>query len=335
MKKKSVTIFFICLIIFILSIGATSASSLKIKEKNENIKIILDKITIYVDDDNTEGPWDGTLEHPYQYIQDGINNSENGYIIFVFEGRYHENLRISKSIELIGKNTDSTIIEKNGSDYTILVYTDNVQISHFTMIKSAGNPQNAKVILNIKNSSNCEIFENKFIGTNIWKSILLKGTENTKIKNNEIRNHGINLFESSNNNIVENNILYGDGIFIYESSFNSVRYNDISNVGKNDNGIFITYKNSQSNIISYNTIRNCHTGIHITSNGNNITHNNIISTKKQATIKCSDNFWSNNYWGRPRVFPKVLFGISYISHPTGGEWKFYLDYDMNPALVKN
>ncbi len=25
--------------------------------------------TIYVDDDNTEGPWDGTQEHPYQHIQ--------------------------------------------------------------------------------------------------------------------------------------------------------------------------------------------------------------------------------------------------------------------------
>ena len=31
--------------------------------------------TIYVDDDNTAGPWDGTLEHPYQHIQDGVNNN--------------------------------------------------------------------------------------------------------------------------------------------------------------------------------------------------------------------------------------------------------------------
>ncbi|MBS3802690.1 MAG: hypothetical protein KGY65_08065, partial [Candidatus Thermoplasmatota archaeon] len=29
--------------------------------------------TIYVDDDNIDGPWDGSIEHPFQYIQDGIN----------------------------------------------------------------------------------------------------------------------------------------------------------------------------------------------------------------------------------------------------------------------
>ena len=34
--------------------------------------------TIYVDDDNTEGLWEGTLEHPYQYIQDGIDSASDG-----------------------------------------------------------------------------------------------------------------------------------------------------------------------------------------------------------------------------------------------------------------
>ena len=35
--------------------------------------------TIYVDDDNRDGPWDGTLEHPYKVIQDAIDNASNGY----------------------------------------------------------------------------------------------------------------------------------------------------------------------------------------------------------------------------------------------------------------
>jgi len=29
--------------------------------------------TIYVDDDNTEGPWDGSIDYPYQFIQDPIS----------------------------------------------------------------------------------------------------------------------------------------------------------------------------------------------------------------------------------------------------------------------
>lgn len=58
--------------------------------------------TIYVDDDNTEGPWDGSMEHPFQYIQEGINASMDGDTVFVFEGTYTENVMINKSIILRG-----------------------------------------------------------------------------------------------------------------------------------------------------------------------------------------------------------------------------------------
>ena len=36
------------------------------------------KSIIYVDGNNTAGPWDGTLEHPYQHIQDGVDNASAG-----------------------------------------------------------------------------------------------------------------------------------------------------------------------------------------------------------------------------------------------------------------
>lgn len=34
---------------------------------------LLQNTTIYVDIDNTEGPWDGSITNPFQYIQDGID----------------------------------------------------------------------------------------------------------------------------------------------------------------------------------------------------------------------------------------------------------------------
>ena len=41
-------------------------------------------ITIYVDDDNKGGPWDGSIEHPLQYIQDAIDVSSCDDVIVVF-----------------------------------------------------------------------------------------------------------------------------------------------------------------------------------------------------------------------------------------------------------
>ena len=42
--------------------------------------------TIYVDDDNVDGPWDGSQEHPFQHIQDGIDNASDGdTVLYVVE----------------------------------------------------------------------------------------------------------------------------------------------------------------------------------------------------------------------------------------------------------
>jgi parallel beta-helix repeat protein len=49
-----------------------------------------DPTTIYVDDDNTQGPWNGTYEYPYQYIQDAIDNGEPGDSVYIFNGLYNE-----------------------------------------------------------------------------------------------------------------------------------------------------------------------------------------------------------------------------------------------------
>ena len=66
---------------------------------------------VYVDNDNINGPWDGTQEHPYQHIQDAIDNSLENCKIFVYEGTYYENVIVNKTIELIGENKASTQID--------------------------------------------------------------------------------------------------------------------------------------------------------------------------------------------------------------------------------
>ncbi|MCB0851409.1 MAG: hypothetical protein KDD63_04140, partial [Bacteroidetes bacterium] len=65
---------------------------------------------IHVDADNTGGPWDGSKATPFHNIQDGIDYAVNGDTVFVNSGWYFENIRISKSLILLGQNPQTTLI---------------------------------------------------------------------------------------------------------------------------------------------------------------------------------------------------------------------------------
>jgi parallel beta-helix repeat protein len=72
--------------------------------------IVFSGKTVYVDDNNTNGPWDGSPEHPYRYLQDGVNASRSGDTVYVFSGTYScSNITMNrKSIQLLGENQDTT-----------------------------------------------------------------------------------------------------------------------------------------------------------------------------------------------------------------------------------
>ncbi len=72
--------------------------------------------TIYVDDDNTGGPWDGSEANPYQYIQDGITNASPGDTVIVKDGTYTG--AGNKDLDFGGKAI--TLQSENGADVTII-----------------------------------------------------------------------------------------------------------------------------------------------------------------------------------------------------------------------
>ncbi len=122
MKQKMLTI---CIIItFLTTIMPVTFSEIE-ETKNQ---------TIYVDDDNTMGPWEGTQEHPYQYVQEGIDHATEGDVVFICTGYYHEiNLTCNNSIILLGEEKENTIIEgkyNNTEDSIFLINITNMTISN-------------------------------------------------------------------------------------------------------------------------------------------------------------------------------------------------------------
>lgn len=75
--------------------------------------------TIYVDDDNVLGPWNGTEDYPYKLIQQGINAASptGGQTILVYPGTYRESINFNgKLISVMSrKGAEKTVIDGTGS----------------------------------------------------------------------------------------------------------------------------------------------------------------------------------------------------------------------------
>ena len=119
--------------------------------------------TIYVDDDNIEGPWDGTQEYPFRFIQDAIEASSDGDTAFVYSGTYCENIEVHTSIHLVGENWTTTIIDGSGKK-NVLITANWVNITGFQIISSGDHYHGA---IEIRSSHN-RISKNWNLLNNLW-----------------------------------------------------------------------------------------------------------------------------------------------------------------------
>ena len=265
---------------------------------------------IYVDDDNQDGPWDGSMEHPYQHIQDAIDNASIDSTVFVNNGIYYENIFINKTIALLGEDKNLTIVDgQDNGDVIYVGYPANgVAISGFT-IRNAG----------------------KRYGNGMFDGGIDLNSDQNTIKNNIFTKNfiaGLILFGSSKNSI-ENNYI-GDsnrsGIEFLSGRFNKISNNTITN--NTDYGISVSSMgNSSKNIFSYNNFDKNREGISVYHSDNTIIHNNFLNNYVRHascpfniwTFSPSRNFWDANYWDNWNgVYVKYIpgfFGFNFDRHP--------------------
>ena len=146
----------------------------------------------------------GSGEGNYSVIQDAINISTDGDIIFVYNGIYYENIEANKSISLIGENKDTTIIIGKNSFNVITINAPWLNLTGFTI------QQGLVSGIWIECPGNCNIYQNNINYNTI--GIYIISSRNTKIYNNTISNNsviGINITSTQiPSNIPGNNIIF-------------------------------------------------------------------------------------------------------------------------------
>ncbi|MFO7678149.1 MAG: NosD domain-containing protein [Thermoplasmatota archaeon] len=270
---------------------------------------------IYVDTNNTQGPWDGTLEHPYQHIQDGIDNANTGDTVYVFNGIYNENVYINKAIQLLGESKTDVLLISTSTAPSIHLRVDEITINNFSITNqhSAG--------IHIDGVNYCVVSDSIISEATI--GILLshmnqKPTNyniitNTIISDNSI---GIRMAYASHNtfstNLIKNNTY---GILMNYSTDNLFNKNSIQNnsaamnimmsshytlltrnmITHNDVGIYL-YQSHNQTILHNTFIANSNDTIYLKNSNNSLFACNYIKNNSGYAIYCNASFNNSFYY---------------------------------------
>jgi parallel beta-helix repeat protein len=210
-KNKVISIITISVVFLLINISLINSSY------GMNAAPIFRK-KIYVDSTNTNGPWNGTQDYPYQHINDAVENSTPGDYIFVFNGIYNENIVVDKSLSIIGENKNKTIIDGMYNDFVILINNSNVNICNFSIRNSGGYMDNAGIKIDSDNNQITQcifyrtktgIYVNKTSNNQIidcifhtnGEGIYLKSAKESGVFNCYFTHNGIGLNIINSNNI--------------------------------------------------------------------------------------------------------------------------------------
>ena len=141
----------------------------------------------------------------YSSIQAAIDDSLDGDTIFIYDDSspYYENIAIYKTINVIGENRDSTVINGNNNGDVVTITDDSVKINDITITNSGSGAQDA--------------------------GIEIVGVQHARIKNVRCISNSIGIFFNGadggyiEENIFSSNSLYGS--YFLNAGYNIFDYN--------------------------------------------------------------------------------------------------------------
>jgi len=264
--------------ITILFLGMSITPSVAVDTVKKSSMPISNGNTLYVG---------GSGEGNYTSIQDAIDDANDGDTVFVYDesSPYYENVVIGRSINLIGEDKNTTVIDGMKYATVVSVQANKIYISEFT-IRNSGN-EYFRVGIDIGQFSNNNIITSNII-TNNWKGIRLVKSNRNTIQGNKISNNSY-------------------GVSSINCHLQAIKGNTIIN-----NGYGISLGHSFGTIITGNNITsNKDYGIYISKwGGVIILKNNFIDNEEDAYFwqNIFRNRWKQNYWNGPLKLPKIIYG---------------------------
>lgn len=160
--------------------------------------------------------------------------------------------------------------------------------------------------------------------------VFLSNSKNTTLQGNTIVHNlqgllmtGLKLKDTkiSNNSIIANE----NGIILRDTNHHLITKNIIS-----ENEIGLYCNDSSNNTIQQNKIwKNKQGVIFVSSINNKLEKNNFLRNNRHAFFEDSQNQWNQNYWGRPRILPKLIFGTRTTQD---AKINLAVDIDWHPSL---
>jgi len=323
--------------------------------------------TIYVDDNNTGGPWDGSSVHPYQNITSGLQHASVDDIIYVYNGVYRENVVIDKTLTLMGESKSNTIINGSGLSYegalVAIAAANNVDISGFTVTNALHQG------IGVGGSWYCVVHDTIvcFTGESEGdRGIVFGSGGNHSAYNNVVYNTtgfgGIEAIYSDNNTIYNNLVYFNQwGIATNHGSYNRIYNNTVhsnreagihiewpstGNIVRNNyvssntyDGISLMHQVNET-VISNNRISENDCGIFLGSSPNNTIYGNYVTNNAGAvTIVSSGNnsFYHNNFINNAwQVIIDMHVSFWDDGYPHGGNyWSAYTGVDLHSGTSQN
>jgi len=322
--------------------------------------------------------WDIVVPDDYPTIQGAVDHAQEYNTIMVRSGIYYENVAIEKSLILHGENKNTTIINGGGRHWVIQVIKASVTIADFTIQYSGNeffNKTNAGIMLSkstnsiirnnyikdnyigiyMTNAKWCVIENNTISSTyDTWDGIICEFCYDTTINGNNIGLANGNgrdgmYFSHSNENSLEQNYIHHNqnGVRFYKS--HDIFF--IKNILLNNQLVQIQYcadSKIEKNVMQGNRFGIFFEYVPRHSKTSSVYYNDFYQNTIDAfyiSYKSGDIVWTGNYWGRPCLFPKILFGEYRDSMGIGmGLRKFenitipflpLIDFDVKPSLEPN